>query len=218
MSRGIWSPSAAGVEIVTALGEADRLVDAAGRPRVVIVDEHSGVVAPGGARVITISPTRVAEIEATIVELAAAIGASARAPEVIESIQKPIESVLAAVVDQSRPAVFVAAGIDPPTAAGDWIPEMVSIAGGRPLLAQAGAPSHATTWDDVRGQRPDLVVIAADPGETSLPPLGCRVVAVDQGYYTLPGPRVAYGIVQLGFLLHPDRLVEPRIPLREVAS
>lgn len=217
MNRGIWSPSAAGVEIVTALGEAHRLVDADGRPQVVIVDEHSGVAAPRGARVITIAPTRVAEIEATIVELAAAIGASTRAPEVIESIQKPIESVLAAVVDQSRPAVFVATGTDPPTAAGDWIPEMVSIAGGRPVLARAGAPSQPTTWDNVRGEQPDLVVIASE-GPPSVPPLGCRVVAVDQSYYTVPGPRVAYGIVQLGFLLHPDRLVEPRIPLMEVAS
>ena len=218
MSGGIWSPSAAGVEIVTALGEADRLVDADGGATVVMLDQHSDAVAPRGARVITIAPTRVAEIEATIVELAAAIGASARAPEVIDSIQKPIESVLAAVVDQSRPAAFVATGTDPPIAAGDWITEMVSIAGGRPVLAQAGAPSHPTTWDDVRGERPDLVVIAGGSGELSLPPLGCRVVAVDQGFYTVPGPRVAYGIVQLGFLLHPDRLVEPRIPLLEVAS
>ena len=47
MSRRIWSPSAAGVEIVTALGEAERLVGSRRPPHVVIVDEHSGGVAPG---------------------------------------------------------------------------------------------------------------------------------------------------------------------------
>ena len=217
MSTRIWSPSAAGVEIVTALGAAERLVGSNDRPHLVIVDEHSEITAAPGAQVFTIAPTRVAEIEATIVELAAMIGASARAPEVIESIQKPIESVLAAVIDRPRPAVVVATAIDPPVAAGRWVPEMIAIAGGRALIAEAGAADVATSWAEVRTAAPDLVVIAT-PTPATPPDLGCRVVAVDGGYYSLPVPRVAYGIVQLGFLMHPDRLVEPRIPLMEVAS
>jgi ABC-type hemin transport system substrate-binding protein len=218
MNLRIFSPSAAGVEIVTALGEADRLVGAGDRPHVVIVDQHSDVAAAPGARVFTLAPTRVAEIEATIVELAAMIGASARAPEVIESIQKPIESVLAAVINEPRPAVLVATTIDPPVAAGRWVPEMIAIAGGRAVVAEVGAPDVATSWAAVQAAAPDLVVIASPATRFALPDLGCRVVAVDGGYYTLPVPRVAYGIVQLGFLLHPTRLVEPRIPLLEVAS
>ncbi len=146
------------------------------------------------------------------------IGASARAPEVIESIQKPIESVLAAVIDEPRPAVLVATTIDPPVAAGRWVPEMIAIAGGRAVVAEAGAPDVATSWAAVRAAAPDLVAIASPANRFALPDLGCRVVAVDGGYYTLPVPRVAYGIVQLGFLLHPTRLVEPRIPLLEVVS
>ena len=136
----------------------------------------------------------------------------------IESIQKPIESVLAAVVDRPRPAVFVATGTDPPVAAGRWMPEMVAIAGGRPVHRRGGRTrSQATSWDEVARRAPDLVVIASTAHRRRRR-LGCRVVAVDAGYYSLPVPRVAYGIVQLGFLLHPDRLVEPRIPLMEVAS
>jgi iron complex transport system substrate-binding protein len=218
MSLRIFSPSVAGAEIVTALGEADRLVGAADRPHVVIVDARSDVSPAPGARVFTVAPTRVAEIEATIVELAAIIGASARAPEVIESIQKPIESVLAAVIDEPRPAVLVAAALDPPVAAGRWVPEMIAIAGGRAVVAEAGAPDVATSWAAIRAAAPDLVVIATVDHASAPPDLGCRVVAVDGGYYTLPAPRVAYGIVQLGFLLHPTRLVEPRIPLLELAS
>jgi ABC-type hemin transport system substrate-binding protein len=147
------------------------------------------VPAAPGARLYTVAPTRIAEIEMTIVEIAAIIGTPARAPDVVDSIQKPIESVLAAVIDQPRPTVHVAL-------AGAWIPDMVAMAGGAPVAAGEA----------------DLVVIAeGDP-----PPGGRRIVAVDPGYYAVAGPRVAYGIVQLGFLLHPTRLVDPQLPLTEV--
>ncbi len=194
MSLRIWSPSAAGAEIVEALGRGDQLVAADARPQVVIRDGDSEPVKAPGARIITIAPARVAEIEATIVELAAAIGASPQAPEVIESIQKPIESVLAAVVNRPRPAVF----IDMPAA---WIPDMAGMAGGQ----WVGAPQEA-----------DLVVVA--DGASAPQPITARVVAVDPAYYAVAGPRVAYGIVQLGFLLHPDRLNDPQLPLRNIEA
>jgi iron complex transport system substrate-binding protein len=124
-----------------------------------------------------------------------------------------------------RRPVFVAEWLHPPYAAGHWIPEMVAIAGGREVLGSAGAPSYSTSWDAVREQHPDLVVVApcgfdhtrAARESTQLPPLGCRAVAVDSNaYYARPGPRVADGVAQLAFLIHPELVPDPGLPYVEL--
>ena len=51
-------------------------------------------------------------------------------------------------------ARFVAEWLDPPFAAGHWVPEMVELAGGHDVLGGPGEPSVATTWEEVRGAGP----------------------------------------------------------------
>jgi iron complex transport system substrate-binding protein len=103
---------------------------------------------------------------------------------------------------------------------------MVTLAGGEDVLGLAGARSYPTTWDDVLAQRPELV-IAAPCGfdhrraarEADLPDLGCRVVAVDaNAYYARPGPRLADGVAQLAFLIHPEQVDDPGLPYVELAA
>jgi iron complex transport system substrate-binding protein len=116
--------------------------------------------------------------------------------------------------------VFVAEWLDPPFAAGHWIPEMVALAGGRDVLGKSGAPSYPTSWQTVVAQRPELIVAAPcgfdhvrAAAEASLPALDCRVVAVDSNaYYARPGPRIADGVAQLAFLIHPDLVPDPGLP------
>jgi hypothetical protein len=122
--------------------------------------------------------------------------------------------------------VFVAEWLDPPYVAGHWIPEMVALAGGREVLAQAGAPSYPTTWEEVRQQGPELVVVAPcgfdherAAREASLPPLGCRAVAVDSNaYYARPAPRVADGVAQLAFPDPPRTCRRPGAPVRRACA
>jgi iron complex transport system substrate-binding protein len=122
--------------------------------------------------------------------------------------------------------VFVAEWLEPPYAAGHWIPEMVALAGGRDVLGQAGAPSYPTSWDAVREQHPELVVVAPcgfdherAAREASLPPLGCRAVAVDSNaYYARPAPRLAVGVAQLAFLIHPELVDDPGLPYVELGA
>jgi hypothetical protein len=83
---------------------------------------------------------------------------------------------------------------------------MVPLAGGREVLGRAGAPSYATSWEAVRKQRPELIVVAPcgfdhDRAAHDASPLefDCRTVAVDSNaYYARPAPRVADGVAQLG--------------------
>jgi iron complex transport system substrate-binding protein len=102
---------------------------------------------------------------------------------------------------------------------------MVALAGGRDALGRAGAPSYPTSWETVNRQRPELVVVAPcgfdhirAAREASILPLSCRAVAVDSNaYYARPAPRLAEGVEQLAFLIHPELIDDPGLPYIELA-
>ena len=140
-------------------------------------------------------------------------------------MHEAIAATRAAVAGRPRPRVAVLEWLDPPFAAGHWVPEMVEAAGGRELLGRADQPSWQVSWDDVRAARPELVVLApcgftteraAAEGDL-VPDLGCRVVAVDgDAYFSRPAPRVADGIALLGHLLHPGAVPDPGLRVIEL--
>src|SRR6266545_4363503 len=66
---------------------------------------------------------------------------------VCAEMQAKIASVGERLTEAPRRPVFIAEWLDPPYAAGHWIPEMVALAGGRDVLGRAGAPSYPTSWE-----------------------------------------------------------------------
>jgi iron complex transport system substrate-binding protein len=187
-----------------------------------------------GARVISLDPSTLDEVAASIETLAAALGVRERGREVAGAMRATIDDVrrsTRAALDAGahRPRVFVAEWIDPPFVPGHWLPDMIAAAGGEPLLAEPGRPSHPTTWDDVAAQDPELLVIAAcgfDADEAArraahldlerIAP-NVRVVVVDgDAYYSRPGPRLADGVRQLGHMLHPEAVSDPALPRIEL--
>ena len=166
------------------------------------------------------------DVRRAILVAAGVLAAEERGRAVLAEMDATIAAVRRRVAGAAPRRVFVAEWLDPPFAAGHWVPEMVALAGGEDVLGRAGARSYPTTWDDVRAQRPELV-IAAPCGfdhvraarEAHLPDLGCRVVAVDaNAYYARPGPRLADGVEQLAFLIHPEVAEDPGLPYVELAA
>jgi iron complex transport system substrate-binding protein len=178
------------------------------------------------AEVVALDAHTLAEIEERIVWLAGLLGVPARGRTVVDEMEAKIAGVRARVADAPGRSVFVAEWLEPPYAAGHWIPEMVNIAGGRDVLGQAGAPSYPTSWETVLNERPELVVVAPcgfdhlrAAREATLLPLACRAVAVDSNaYYARPAPRLADGVAQLAFLIHPDLVDDPGLPYVELAT
>ncbi len=178
------------------------------------------------AEVVALDAHTLAEIEERIVWLADLLGVPARGRAVVNEMEATIAAVAERVAGMPPRPVFVAEWLDPPYVAGHWIPEMVALAGGREVLGRAGAPSYPTTWAEVRQQGPELVVVAPcgfdherAAREASLPPLGCRAVAVDSNAcYARPAPRVADGVAQLAFLIHPELIDDPGLPYLELEA
>jgi iron complex transport system substrate-binding protein len=179
------------------------------------------------AEIVALDPRTLADVEASVRELARLLGVPARGEEVAAGMRGRIESVRRAVAARPRRAVFVAEWLDPPYAAGHWVPEMVEAAGGRELLGRGGERSFRTSWEAVRAAAPELVLLAPcgfDLERTvaearALPALPARAVAVDgEAFFSRPGPRLADGVALLGHLLHPDVVPDPGLPARELEA
>jgi len=167
-------------------------------------------------------------IEETVLELGARLGVQAHARAVVDAIELAIRETSARVGDLPRRRAFVCEWLDPPFAAGHWVPEMVTAAGGVDVLGQAARPSFRTSWDAVRRLEPELVVVApcgfdldrtaSEAASAPIPDLGCPVVTVDaNAYYSRPAPRIADGVRQLAHLFHPEAVPDPGLPYVELS-
>jgi iron complex transport system substrate-binding protein len=167
------------------------------------------------AEVVTIDPHTLDEVFDSVLVLGALTGHSGAAEELVTSLRARVDAVRAAVAGLVRPRVLVLEWTDPPFAPGHWIPEMVQIAGGEPVLGTAGEKSYRVTWDEVAASAPDVVVSApcgfgldasvelAEQVRDRFP--GIPVWAVDaNASFARPGPRLVDGIEALAGIVHPD--------------
>ena len=125
---------------------------------------------------------------------------------------------------QPSPTVAVLEWIDPPFSSGHWTPELIALAGGRPLLGIAGsALAHdrrgttsappiptilliACCGFDVARTRRDLPILARQPGFEALAAVRAGRVYVTDGnaYFSRPGPRLVDSLEILAHAIAPD--------------
>jgi iron complex transport system substrate-binding protein len=178
------------------------------------------------ADVLSLDARTIAGIEETVIELAQRLDVPDRGEAVVADMRRRVERVRELVGDLEPRRVFVAEWLDPPFAAGHWVPEMVEAAGGIEVLGRAGQPSYPTTWEEVAAAEPELIVVApcgfdakraaAEARGISLP---APAVAVDaNAYFSRPAQRIAEGVEQLGFLVHPNVAPDPGLPYVQVSE
>ncbi|HEY7003043.1 MAG TPA: ABC transporter substrate-binding protein [Gaiellaceae bacterium] len=226
-----------------ALYAVDEDVWEAVRPDTVVAQELCDVcaVSAGEVRrldveVIDYSPSTLESVLGHITALGFRLGAEGAGDELTSGIRTRFERVRTALAEvEDYPRVFVSEWLEPPYAAGHWVPDMVSVARGMDVAGIAGEPSFRMRWTDVAGLEPDTVVLApcgfdldrtldeVVTLELSASLLGTsarresRVFAVDaNGYFSRPGPRLADGVELLAYLLHPDAYSDPGIPWSRV--
>lgn len=142
------------------------------------------------------------------------VGEAVGAPEAAEAAVAGLQARMDAIADEarrrgSRPRVAAIEWIEPLMAAGNWVPELIQIAGGEPLFAAPGQHSPWLDWDALVAADPDVIVMMpcgyqipqtlADlapligrPGWHDLAAVRGRRVFVADGhhYFNRPGPRL----------------------------
>ena len=121
-----------------------------------------------------------------------------------------------------RPRVACIEWFEPLMAAGNWMPELVEIAGGRNLFASAGAHSPWLSWEALEDAQPDCILLMPcgfdiPRSRSELPaltrqPAWSRLQAVQEGrvfltdgnqFFNRPGPRLVESAEILAEILHP---------------
>jgi iron complex transport system substrate-binding protein len=186
--------------------------------------------------VIDFSPTTLDHVLASIIGLGVRFGAEAAADELTGGMRSRLDRVRAALAEvETYPRVFISEWLEPPYAAGHWVPDMVEIARGTEVAGMSGEPSYRMRWSDVAALEPDVVLLAPcgfDLDRTlsevvtldlSANLLGTaarqesRVFAVDaNANFSRPGPRLVDGVELLAYLLHPEAFSDPGIPWSRV--
>jgi iron complex transport system substrate-binding protein len=114
------------------------------------------------ARIVSLTGTTLEGVFADILAVGAATGRLPRAREVVARLRARCDSVACRtrqLAESRRPRVAMIEWLDPPMAAGNWVPEMVRLAGGDDVLGRPGAHSHWIDWADVAAAKPDVIVL-----------------------------------------------------------
>lgn len=170
------------------------------------------------ADVVSLDPGSLDEVIDCLVTVGRATGTEARAEQLSADLRRRLDVVRGAVAGGARPRVFALEWSDPPFNGGHWVPEMIEVAGGEPVLACRHTPSVRVRWEAIADAAAEIVVFmpcgydldqACEEGKSLLgrPELATAgaVYAVDaSSYFSRPGPRLVDGVEALASVLHTE--------------
>jgi iron complex transport system substrate-binding protein len=172
---------------------------------------------------VSLNPNSLAENWDDVRAVAAACAVPDRGERLVEGLQSRLCDIAEHAKHLPRPTVACIEWIDPLMAAGNWVPELVELAGAVNLFGETGKHSPWMTWDDLVCRDPDLIVVmpcgfdlartkselsalTRRRGWESLTAVRTgRVWAADgNAYFNRPGPRLVEALEMLAEALHPD--------------
>jgi iron complex transport system substrate-binding protein len=173
--------------------------------------------------VVSLKPNALADVWADIHLIADALGAPRRGDELIGRLQRHMTDI----ADKTRtlperPGVACIEWIEPLMAAGNWMPELVEMAGGVNLFGEAGQHAPWLKWEELCAKDPDVIAVLPcgwdiAKARQEMPTLArkpewprLRAVRDDRVYLTdgnqyfnRPGPRLTESLEILAEILHP---------------
>src|SRR5438067_2028311 len=169
-------------------------------------------------RVISLDPQTVGEVLGDARTLAAATDSRDAAAKLVHDAAGRIDRVRLRVRGHRRPRVLALEWLDPPFAAGHWVPQLIEFAGGEDVLGFAGERSEERTWEEAILANPDIVAVRpggydaeiahreAEMHREQLADVGAgEVVAVNaSALFSRPGPRIVDGLELLAHIIHPE--------------
>jgi len=174
-------------------------------------------------QVVPLTPNSLADVWDDIRRVARALEIADRGEATIDGLKARMCAISRrALADPHRPTVACIEWLEPLMAAGNWVPELVEMAGGVNLFGEAGKHSPYMTWEQLVEADPEVIAIMpcgwdqARTGPemhwlTSRPEWG-RLRAVRNGrvhltdgnrYFNRPGPRLVESLEILADILHP---------------
>jgi iron complex transport system substrate-binding protein len=214
---------------------ADRLAEL--RPDVIVTQTQCEVCAvslkdveqavcgtlPSRPVIVSLAPNALADVWTDMQRVADALDVSSRGRELTARLQSRMAVItVRARMLREKPTVACVEWIDPLMASGNWMPELVEMAGGVNLFGEAGKHAPWMTWEELCARDPDVILVLPcgfdlertrgempalthRPEWTRLQAVSRRRIFLLDGnqYFNRPGPRLVESLEILAEVLHP---------------
>lgn len=183
------------------------------------------------AKIVTLHPDSLEDIFKDILKVGEALGEGQRAQKLVQDIRGKMEEVALRTENlKKKPRVVCLEWLSPLMVAGNWIPEMVAMAGGINGITRKGDHTKVISLEEFKAYDPDILTLMpcgfkieqslenrSDleglPGFQNFKAVrNKKVFVVDgNGYMNRPGPRILEGLYILAGIFWPE-LFEEKIP------
>jgi iron complex transport system substrate-binding protein len=187
------------------------------------VEEALSRAIDSSPRVVTLNPNDLADVWRDIEHVAQSLDVPERGAALVGRLQARVRAIAgAAAAPTFPPTVACLEWIEPLMAAGNWVPELVALAGGVNLFGEAGKHSPWMNWEQLRERDPDVIIampcgldlprtraematLAQRDDWPGLRAVRNRRVCVTDGnqFFNRPGPRLVESLEILAEILHP---------------
>ncbi|HEX3743683.1 MAG TPA: cobalamin-binding protein [Bryobacteraceae bacterium] len=178
---------------------------------------------PGEPAIVSLQPDSLAQIWEDFRRVARALGIVRKGEETVGALQQRMAALAVPRNTGTAPRVACIEWMEPLMAAGNWMPELIRMAGGVNLFGEDGRHSPWLTWEELRHADPDVLILApcGFDLERTGSELHCmteregwsELRAVREGrvylgdgnrYFNRPGPRVVETLETLCEMLHTE--------------
>ncbi len=179
------------------------------------------------ASIISLQPNSLDDIFNDIKTIASALNVHQAGENLLEELNERVDIIRHKLkFIENKPTVACIEWLEPLMLSGNWMPELVSIAGGNSILTEPGKHSPYVQWDEIRLSDPDVIIVMPCgfsiertlkeidlllqlPGFTELKAVknGRVYIADGNQYFNRPGPRIVDSIEILAEIINPKQFI-----------
>jgi iron complex transport system substrate-binding protein len=179
------------------------------------------------AQIISVQPNTLSDVFKDIETIAAQFGANQQGAELIEHLHERVDIITHKLkYNGNKPTVACIEWLEPLMVSGNWLPELVDIAGGQSVLARAGEHSPYIDQQTLIQTDPEVIVVMpcgfsiartlaeidvllSMPGFTSLSAVKNNRLYIADGnhYFNRSGPRLVDSVEILAEIINPKQFV-----------
>ena len=174
--------------------------------------------------IVSLEPNQLSDIWEDIKKVATALKVEKRGESIISDMRERMGNLCKMAEDLEKRTVACIEWIDPLMAAGNWVPELVELAGGINLFGSKGKHSPWMEFEDLIEQDPDVIIVMPcgynidksnqEMDTLRIMPKWHNLKAVQNGdvfltdgnqFFNRPGPRLVESLEILMEILYRDK-------------
>ena len=194
-----------------------------------VQEKIAGKSRKSGIKTIHIDPKNLGDVFVSILEIGKALHVQGNAEILIRQMKDRIEHISNKTQKiKKRPRVYIEEYSNPPYVCGNWVPDLINIAGGEGLLSEGRSRTVSTeeivefnpqiiivSWCG-SGSQNDMNKIISRPGWNQIEAVQNRkIIFIDESLLNRPGPRLVQGLEMLAKIIHPELFEQDRFVFGE---